>query len=214
VFPVAGRGTRFLPATKASPKEMLPIVDKPLIQYAAEEALAAGARNLVFITGCQTAIEITSIRTPARAPTGRVSKHDPPSLSATSSRPKRPASSSGRACRSASVTPCSVRTPSATSRSSHLADDLIYGEVGCLCRCAFRSTGERARASRRCRAIKPAASQHRRRAERAERRSVTKIVEKPNLRTRVELGGCRPLHRLRRSSQAEHAQRGMAAEFS
>ena len=51
VFPVAGRGTRFLPATKASPKEMLPIVDKPLIQYAVEEALIAGARNLVFITG-------------------------------------------------------------------------------------------------------------------------------------------------------------------
>jgi UTP--glucose-1-phosphate uridylyltransferase len=48
---VAGRGTRFLPATKASPKEMLPVVDKPLIQYAVEEALAAGARNLVFITG-------------------------------------------------------------------------------------------------------------------------------------------------------------------
>jgi len=51
VFPVAGRGTRFLPATKASPKEMLPIVDKPLIQYAAEEALRAGATKLVFITG-------------------------------------------------------------------------------------------------------------------------------------------------------------------
>jgi len=51
VFPVAGRGTRFLPATKASPKEMLPIVDKPLIQYAAEEALAAGATQLVFVTG-------------------------------------------------------------------------------------------------------------------------------------------------------------------
>jgi UTP--glucose-1-phosphate uridylyltransferase len=51
VFPVAGRGTRFLPATKASPKEMLPIVDKPLIQYAADEALAAGADKLVFITG-------------------------------------------------------------------------------------------------------------------------------------------------------------------
>ena len=51
VFPVAGRGTRFLPATKASPKEMLPVVDKPLIQYAVEEALAAGARRLVFITG-------------------------------------------------------------------------------------------------------------------------------------------------------------------
>ena len=51
VFPVAGRGTRFLPATKASPKEMLPIVDKPLIQYAVEEAIEAGARRLVFITG-------------------------------------------------------------------------------------------------------------------------------------------------------------------
>jgi UTP--glucose-1-phosphate uridylyltransferase len=51
VFPVAGRGTRFLPATKASPKEMLPIVDKPLIQYAVEEAIEAGATRLVFITG-------------------------------------------------------------------------------------------------------------------------------------------------------------------
>ena len=51
VFPVAGLGTRFLPATKASPKEMLPIVDKPLIQYAVEEAIAAGARRLVFVTG-------------------------------------------------------------------------------------------------------------------------------------------------------------------
>jgi len=51
VFPVAGLGTRFLPATKASPKEMLPIVDKPLIQYAAEEAVAAGAEELIFITG-------------------------------------------------------------------------------------------------------------------------------------------------------------------
>ncbi|MFO1356012.1 MAG: UTP--glucose-1-phosphate uridylyltransferase GalU [Gammaproteobacteria bacterium] len=51
VFPVAGRGTRFLPATKAMPKEMLPIVDKPLIQYAVEEAVAAGATRLVFITG-------------------------------------------------------------------------------------------------------------------------------------------------------------------
>lgn len=51
VFPVAGLGTRFLPATKASPKEMLPIVDKPLIQYAAEEAEAAGVDQLVFITG-------------------------------------------------------------------------------------------------------------------------------------------------------------------
>ena len=51
VFPVAGLGTRFLPATKANPKEMLPIVDKPLIQYAAEEAVAAGITELIFITG-------------------------------------------------------------------------------------------------------------------------------------------------------------------
>lgn len=50
VFPVAGLGTRFLPATKANPKEMLPIVDKPLIQYAAEEAIAAGITELVFVT--------------------------------------------------------------------------------------------------------------------------------------------------------------------
>jgi len=50
VFPVAGLGTRFLPATKASPKEMLPIVDKPLIQYAAEEAVAAGVEELIFVT--------------------------------------------------------------------------------------------------------------------------------------------------------------------
>jgi len=51
VFPVAGLGTRFLPATKASPKEMLPVVDKPLIQYAVEEAVAAGVEVMVFITG-------------------------------------------------------------------------------------------------------------------------------------------------------------------
>ncbi len=51
VFPVAGLGTRFLPVTKANPKEMLPIVDKPLIQYAAEEALEAGIKELIFVTG-------------------------------------------------------------------------------------------------------------------------------------------------------------------
>ena len=51
VFPVAGMGSRFLPATKSSPKEMMPIVDKPLIQYAVEEAVAAGVTDLVFITG-------------------------------------------------------------------------------------------------------------------------------------------------------------------
>ncbi|MBC7452364.1 MAG: UTP--glucose-1-phosphate uridylyltransferase, partial [Massilia sp.] len=51
VFPVAGLGSRFLPATKAQPKEMLPIVDKPLIQYAVEEAVTAGITEMIFITG-------------------------------------------------------------------------------------------------------------------------------------------------------------------
>ena len=51
VFPVAGLGTRFLPVTKASPKEMMPIVDKPLIQYAVEEAVAAGITDMIFVTG-------------------------------------------------------------------------------------------------------------------------------------------------------------------
>ncbi len=65
VFPVAGLGTRFLPATKAMPKEMLPIVDKPLIQYAVEEALAAGITELIFITGRnKRAIEDHFDRTP------------------------------------------------------------------------------------------------------------------------------------------------------
>ena len=53
VFPVAGMGSRFLPATKASPKEMMPVVDKPLIQYAVEEAVAAGMTDMIFITGRQ-----------------------------------------------------------------------------------------------------------------------------------------------------------------
>ena len=58
VFPVAGLGTRFLPATKASPKEMLPIVDKPLIQYAVEEAVEAGIKEMIFVTsGSKRAIE-------------------------------------------------------------------------------------------------------------------------------------------------------------
>src|SRR5438067_12148401 len=58
VFPVGGLGTRFLPATKALPKEMLPIVDRPLIQYAVEEALEAGIEQMIFVTGRnKTALE-------------------------------------------------------------------------------------------------------------------------------------------------------------
>mgnify|MGYP000647854664 CR=1 FL=1 len=51
IFPVGGLGTRFLPATKALPKEMLPVVDKPLIQYAVQEAAAAGIEEFIFVTG-------------------------------------------------------------------------------------------------------------------------------------------------------------------
>ena len=51
IFPVAGLGTRFLPATKASPKERMPVVDKPLIQFAVEEAAAAGITEMIFVTG-------------------------------------------------------------------------------------------------------------------------------------------------------------------
>jgi len=51
IFPVAGLGTRFLPATKAQPKEMLPLVDKPIIQYGVEEAVAAGVDNIILVTG-------------------------------------------------------------------------------------------------------------------------------------------------------------------
>ena len=58
VFPAAGLGTRFLPATKAQPKEMLPLVDKPIIQYGVEEALAAGCNQIIIVTGRgKTAIE-------------------------------------------------------------------------------------------------------------------------------------------------------------
>ena len=65
VFPVAGLGTRFLPATKAMPKEMLPVVDKPLIQYAVEEAAAAGIEQMIFVTGRnKRAIEDHFDRTP------------------------------------------------------------------------------------------------------------------------------------------------------
>ena len=65
VFPVAGLGTRFLPATKAMPKEMLPVVDKPLIQYAVEEAAAAGIEQMIFVTGrTKRAIEDHFDRTP------------------------------------------------------------------------------------------------------------------------------------------------------
>ena len=61
VFPVAGLGTRFLPATKAIPKEMLPVVDRPLIQYAVDEAREAGIEQMIFVTGRVPRRSLTSI---------------------------------------------------------------------------------------------------------------------------------------------------------
>ena len=63
VFPVAGFGSRFLPVTKASPKEMMPVVDKPLIQYAVEEAAGAGITDMIFITGVVASIRSSASST-------------------------------------------------------------------------------------------------------------------------------------------------------
>ena len=69
VFPVAGLGTRFLPATKAMPKEMLPVVDKPLIQYAVEEAAAAGITDMIFITAINAPLKTTLTARPSLSAT-------------------------------------------------------------------------------------------------------------------------------------------------
>jgi UTP--glucose-1-phosphate uridylyltransferase len=136
VFPVAGRGTRFLPATKASPKEMLPIVDKPLIQYAVEEALEAGAERLVFVTGSSKRAIEDHFDTDAElerqlADSG---KHDllalvrhivPPTATCIFVRQGTPMGL-GHAVL------CAKHAVGDEAFFVHLADDLIYGEVGCL----------------------------------------------------------------------------------
>jgi UTP--glucose-1-phosphate uridylyltransferase len=137
VFPVAGRGTRFLPATKASPKEMLPVVDKPLIQYAVEEALAAGARNLVFITGAsKRAIEDHFDSDPGTREAARVAQGKSELLASAAQRAAvlcllhlhPPARAAGPGPRGA------VRASAVGNEPFfvHLADDLIDAEVPCL----------------------------------------------------------------------------------
>ena len=108
VFPAAGLGTRFLPATKAQPKEMLPLVDKPIIQYGVEEAVASGVDNIILVTGrgknaiedhfdvsveLETFLEARGKKRPAR--------RDPQDL-----QPDQRRATSARASRSASATPC------------------------------------------------------------------------------------------------------------
>jgi UTP--glucose-1-phosphate uridylyltransferase len=136
VFPVAGRGTRFLPATKASPKEMLPIVDKPLIQYAVEEALEAGADRLVFITGSTKRAIEDHFDTDAELERqlAESGKHEllalvrhivPPEATCIFVRQGMPLGL-GHAVL------CAKRVVGDEPFFVHLADDLIYSDVGCL----------------------------------------------------------------------------------
>ncbi|MGB5247712.1 MAG: sugar phosphate nucleotidyltransferase, partial [Woeseia sp.] len=136
VFPVAGRGTRFLPATKSSPKEMLPIVDKPLIQYAVEEAVAAGATRLVFVTGSsKRAIEdhfdVDAGLEQALSESGKeqmlaeVRSIVPPGVSCIYIRQGEPL---GLGHAVLCARPAVGNEPFFV----HLADDLIRGEPGCL----------------------------------------------------------------------------------
>ena len=136
VFPVAGRGTRFLPATKALPKEMLPIVDKPLIQYAVEEALDAGAEKLVFVTGAsKRAIEDHfDVDPELERALERSAKTDlldavrdivPPDVTCLYVRQGRPLGL-GHAVL------CTREAVGAEPFFVHLADDLIHSDVPCL----------------------------------------------------------------------------------
>jgi UTP--glucose-1-phosphate uridylyltransferase len=136
VFPVAGRGTRFLPATKASPKEMLPIVDKPLIQYAVEEALDAGAERLVFITGSTKRAIEDHFDTDAELERqlAESGKHELLALV----RDIVPANATcifvrqGTPLGLGHAVLCAKNAVGNEPFFVHLADDLIYGEVGCL----------------------------------------------------------------------------------
>jgi UTP--glucose-1-phosphate uridylyltransferase len=136
VFPVAGRGTRFLPATKASPKEMLPIVDKPLIQYAVEEALAADVERLVFITGSSKRAIEDHFDTDAELERQlqESGKHDllaavqnivPPGVTCLYVRQGTPLGL-GHAVL------CAKQAVGDEPFFVHLADDLIYSDVPCL----------------------------------------------------------------------------------
>lgn len=136
VFPVAGRGTRFLPATKASPKEMLPIVDKPLIQYAVEEALEAGAERLIFVTGSSKRAIEDHFDTDAELERQLLEsgKHDllalvrhivPPDATCLFVRQGTPMGL-GHAVL------CAKQAVGNEAFFVHLADDLIHSDVGCL----------------------------------------------------------------------------------
>ncbi len=183
VFPVAGRGTRFLPATKASPKEMLPIVDKPLIQYAVEEAIAAGAKKLVFITGStKQAIEDHFTPDPeleeALAGPGKgdllnsIRNILPPDVSCTYV-------DQGEPLGLGHAVLCARPAVGDEPFFVHLCDDLIAGEPPCLCQMA----GEYSRHGGSVIAVEPVPPEDTSRygivAVNGESQRVTRIVEKP-----------------------------------
>ena len=184
VFPVAGRGTRFLPATKASPKEMLPIVDKPLIQYAVEEAVAAGATKLVFVTGAsKRAIEdhFDSDAELERALTesGKeellesIRNIVPPGVSCVYIRQGEPL---GLGHAVLCARPAVGNEPFFV----HLADDLIAGETGCLTQMA----NEYAQHGGSIVAVETVPPEHTSSygivaVDENDRNRITKIVEKP-----------------------------------
>ena len=135
VFPVGGLGTRFLPATKAMPKEMLPVVDKPLIQYAVEEALEAGIDQMIFVTGrgkhaIEDHFDIAYELEATMSSRGK-SLTDPPGHPA-HARATSPIAASRS--RWVSAMRCGARaTSSATSRSRCCSpDDFMVGKPGCL----------------------------------------------------------------------------------
>jgi UTP--glucose-1-phosphate uridylyltransferase len=136
VFPVAGRGTRFLPATKASPKEMLPIVDKPLIQYAVEEALEAGAERLVFVTGSSKRAIEDHFDTDAELERqlAEAGKHELLALvrDIVPQEAKTIFVRQGVPLGLGHAVLCAKQVVGDEPFFVHLADDLIYSEVGCL----------------------------------------------------------------------------------
>ena len=121
VFPVAGLGTRFLPATKAMPKEMLPVVDRPLIQHVVDEAREAGIEHFIFVTGRNKGVIEDHFDRQFELEhtlTERKRNDDLEALSRATCRDRAPPASRASSCRSASATRCGARASwSGTSRS-------------------------------------------------------------------------------------------------
>lgn len=136
VFPVAGRGTRFLPATKASPKEMLPVVDKPLIQYAVEEAVAAGATKLIFVTGSSKRAIEDHFDTDAELEQALTAANKPDLLDSIRNIVPKGVSCiyirQGEPLGLGHAVLCARPAVGDEPFFVHLADDLIAGEPGCL----------------------------------------------------------------------------------